>query len=344
MKKRSILEDVIETAFKSPVAGVVMSVFFAGLGLYLTNKEATAGAKPADMIFLPAVHMLGNICYLLSALVLMLAGIGYVVTSGKRRTLRTKTRADISYLSKNSLGVAAPQNKAPQFKTKDDYFRWKESLMKKSSENPRTDALLQSRPTDDIQDENKASAMNMQKKEISWTFDSIYDALGNIDWYQFEKFSAALLTSEGFTVERRGGAHPDGGVDLIATKDSDTVFIQCKHWKTWEIKPKTVREMVGTMKINHADTGAIYTLKGASKAALELAAQQDIRIEEGNGLATRALSRLSKEQLDSILKADLHHCPKCEAEMVWRAGNFNSFWGCSRYPKCRGKLEYSGAR
>jgi len=344
MKNRSILEDIIETAFKNPIAGVVMSVFFAGLGLYLTNKGAPAGAKPAAMIFLPAAHMFGKVCYLLSGIVLILAGIGYVVTSAKRKTRRTKTRADISALSKTQLSIADPPNKTPQFKTKEDYFRWKESVMKKFSDNPRPDALLQSRLSGDIQDQNKESAMNMQKKEISWTFDSLYYALGNIDWYQFEKLSEALLTSEGYTVERRGGAHPDGGVDLIATKDNDTILVQCKHWKTWEIKPKTVREMVGTMKINHVDGGAIYTLKGASKAALELATQQGISIEEGNALAARALSRLSKKHLDDILNADVHHCPKCEAEMVWREGKFTPFWGCSRYPRCRGKLEYSGAR
>jgi hypothetical protein len=35
-----------------------------------------------------------------------------------------------------------------------------------------------------------------------------------------------------------------------------------------------VREMIGTMKINQVNKGAIYTLKGSSKAALELADQQ----------------------------------------------------------------------
>ena len=33
--------------------------------------------------------------------------------------------------------------------------------------------------------------------------------------------------------------------------------------------------------------------------------------------------------LTEILNPDLHHCPKCEALMVWRQGNFRSFWGCS---------------
>jgi hypothetical protein len=192
------------------------------------------------------------------------------------------------------------------------------------------------------QEQNEVIPAQM-KEETAWTLTSIYDALGKIDWYQFEKFCSTLLSNEGYTVERKGGAHPDGGVDLIANKDNDTVLVQCKHWKTWDIKPKTVREMVGTMTINQTSKGAIYTIKGPSKAALELAIQQGIQIEEGYGLANRALRQLSKEQLDNILKTTVHHCPKCEAEMVLREGNFGPFWGCSRYPKCGSKLKHTGA-
>ena len=183
------------------------------------------------------------------------------------------------------------------------------------------------------------------KEEPPWILESVYYALCKIDWYEFEKFCSTLLRNEGYLVERKGGAHPDGGVDLIATKDADTCLVQCKHWKTWNITPKTVRELVGTMTINQTSKGAIYTIKGPSIAALELANQQGIQIEGGYSLADRALRQLSKEQLDSILKTDVHHCPKCEAEMVWREGrHFKSFWGCSRYPRCSGKLEYTGAR
>lgn len=175
-----------------------------------------------------------------------------------------------------------------------------------------------------------------------WHIKQIYETLGNIDWYQFEKFCEALLLAEGYTVMRKGGAHPDGGVDLIATKDGESMLVQCKHWKTWEIKPKTVREMVGTMTINEACKGAIYTLKGGTAQAQDLAFEQDIPIMNGWQLAERAL-KLSKDQLDNILKTDEHHCPKCEAKMVWREGNFKPFWGCSRYPRCRGTLKYTGA-
>ena len=226
--------------------------------------------------------------------------------------------------------IEKQKNKHPQLTTKGDYFAWKENRLKESAD------LEPSLPAPHKEE--------IVKEETAWTHDSIYEALGKIDWYQFEKFSETLLSNEGYAVERKGGAQPDGGVDLVAIKESDTILVQCKHWKTWEIKPKTVREMLGTMSINKTNKGVIYTLKGASKTASELAVQQGIGIEAGHGLADRALRQLSKEQLDSILKTDVHHCPKCEAEMVWREGNFKPFWGCSRYPRCRGKLEHNGAK
>ena len=61
---------------------------------------------------------------------------------------------------------------------------------------------------------------------------SVTDALTAIDWFQFEKVIARLLTLEGFTVEVQGGAQADGGVDLIAHNPATgaTQLIQCKFW------------------------------------------------------------------------------------------------------------------
>ena len=85
MRNKSLIEEILDTAIENPIAGVIFSVFFAGLGLYLTNKGAPAGAKPADMLFLPMMHMFGKVSYIASVFVLFFAGIGYVVTSVKKK-------------------------------------------------------------------------------------------------------------------------------------------------------------------------------------------------------------------------------------------------------------------
>jgi len=177
-----------------------------------------------------------------------------------------------------------------------------------------------------------------------WTNSSIESARGEIDWYQFEKFCAALLSAEGFDVERKGGAQPDGGVDLVVSQNGLSALIQCKHWKTWNLQEKVIREMLGSMTHFGVSQGAVFTLKGATKPAYTFAAQHDIDIVDGAELAGRAFGKLTNEVLSRVLDSSQHHCPKCEALMVWRTGNFKSFWGCSRYPRCRSVLKYSGAK
>ena len=104
MKQKSLIEDILDTAIKSPVAGIVISVIFAVLGLYLSNKQAPAGAKPSEMMFLPMMHMFGKVSYMLAVLVLVVAGIGYIVTSSKKKNQKAffgtrRTLDDLKNLS-----------------------------------------------------------------------------------------------------------------------------------------------------------------------------------------------------------------------------------------------------
>jgi hypothetical protein len=177
-----------------------------------------------------------------------------------------------------------------------------------------------------------------------WDFASVRRALEQIDWYQFEKFCAALLKADGFAVERKGGARPDGGVDLIAEKAGTRTLIQCKHWRTWTVQEKTVRELLGSMTDFGVRQGSIYTLNRWTEPAAQFAARHNITLTGGHELAQRALIRLPQSALDDLLNSRIHHCPKCESPMILRTGAFEAFWGCSRFPGCRGKMNHSGAR
>ncbi|MBC7365225.1 MAG: restriction endonuclease [Undibacterium sp.] len=180
--------------------------------------------------------------------------------------------------------------------------------------------------------------------EPAWNRSKIQHALGEIDWYQFEKFCAALLRSEGYDVDRKGGAQPDGGVDLVATKGGESQLVQCKHWRTWTVQEKTIRELLGSMTHFKVNRGALYTLNGWTRPAGAFAAEHGIVLADSDSLASRALIQLPESKLEELLNGSGHHCPKCEASMIWRTGNFKSFWGCSTYPRCRSILKYSGAR
>lgn len=177
-----------------------------------------------------------------------------------------------------------------------------------------------------------------------WTPPTIRSALEDIDWFQFERFCAALLRTDGYEVVRKGGVRPDGGVDLVAEKGDERMLVQCKHWRSWNVNETVVRELLEGMPTYRATRGAVYTLKGWTVRAAHFAAANGIALADGNDLARRAAERLTAKHLSEILNPDLHHCPKCEAPMVWRTGNFKSFWGCSTFPRCRGLLKHTGAR
>ena len=47
---------------------------------------------------------------------------------------------------------------------------------------------------------------------------SVADRLRTIDWFQFEAVAARILESDGWVVQKSGGANPDGGADLVALR------------------------------------------------------------------------------------------------------------------------------
>lgn len=178
--------------------------------------------------------------------------------------------------------------------------------------------------------------------QTGWSGVSILNALEAVDWYQFEKFCAAVLRSEGYLVERKGGAQPDGGVDLIAQKDGRAMLVQCKQWRTWTVQENVIRELLGSMTHYKVSHGALYTLGGVTKPAEAFARQHGIDLVDGGSLAARAKARLSEGDLTQLLDSRERRCPKCEATMVWRTGNFTPFWGCSRFPRCRTIMKHAG--
>ena len=154
--------------------------------------------------------------------------------------------------------------------------------------------------------QGQPAANRANQASPSWTAASVLTALGEIDWFQFERFCAALLRTEGYEVTRKGGAQPDGGVDLIAVKGNERILVQCKHWRTWTVQEKVIREMLGSMTHFQVSCGAIYTLNGWTKPAAGFALSHSITLVDGEELARRAVARLTGEQLDKVLDASEH--------------------------------------
>lgn len=190
--------------------------------------------------------------------------------------------------------------------------------------------------------ENFPGAASPASQQAGQTTADLIQRLRSIDWYQFEKLVALLYRKLGYSVSRRGGANPDGGIDLVIEKDGLRTAVQCKQWKTWNVGVKSVREFLGALTDAGIHKGIFITLCGYTGDAKQLAEKHGIEIVNETGLAAMLETTDAKfhPETQEILRDTRKFCPKCESEMVLRTatkglGSGKKFWGCSAYPKCR---------
>jgi restriction system protein len=172
-----------------------------------------------------------------------------------------------------------------------------------------------------------------------------------IDWFQFEKLVALVYRKLGYSVTRRGGANPDGGIDLVIQIYGQRAAVQCKHWRTRDVGVRAVREFLGALTDAGIQKGVFITLCGYTVEAKQLAEKHGIEIVNEIGLALMLEStdaRFDPETL-SILYDTRKFCPKCERELVLRTakkglGAGRQFWGCSTYPRCKFTMPVCGAQ
>lgn len=172
--------------------------------------------------------------------------------------------------------------------------------------------------------------------------EEITQRLSEIDWFQFEKVIEMVYASQQYRVTRRGGANADGGIDLIVEKDGKRAAVQCKHWKSWKVGVRNVRELKGAMSIENFEHGVLVTTLGYTEEARTLAKEQGISLLD----LGRLLDLIDKGNFRTNpafiknLGDDTKYCPKCDVRMVQRtaekgARRGHKFWGCPNYPKCR---------
>jgi len=187
------------------------------------------------------------------------------------------------------------------------------------------------------------SAVNLLANPQSPSF--LLERLRCIDWFQFENLVAAIYRKLGYRVTRRGGANPDGGIDVIIEKEGLKIAVQCKQWKAWDVGVRPIREFLGALTDAGLTKGIFITLCGYTGPAKELADKHQIEILNETGLQSLLESVNARFDPDilAILNDTTKYCPKCEEVMVLRTGanSGSHFWGCSNFPRCRGKIPVS---
>lgn len=168
---------------------------------------------------------------------------------------------------------------------------------------------------------------------------TISEKLRKIDWFQFEKLIEIIYQHRGFSVNRLGGANPDGGIDLIIESPDSKFAIQAKHWRKWTVGVKQIREFLGALTDSQIQNGIYISLVGYTNHAKNLADKHGIQILNETDLIKMIedAGLMYSKEISALFNDERKFCPKCEEEMVVRTNrsNGNQFWGCSNYPRCR---------
>ena len=174
-------------------------------------------------------------------------------------------------------------------------------------------------------------------------------AVASLTWQDFERLVAEGFRQRGFTVAEKGGAAPDGGVDLILARGQERFLVQCKQWRAQQVPVTIVRELYGVMAAQHAAGGYVVTSGRFTKDATAFAAGRNIELIDGEAL--QALLRQPRNlsaapSIAPIRTTDVAAspaCPRCQEPMVARVAKRgpnqgSEFWGCRHYPKCTATL------
>lgn len=167
------------------------------------------------------------------------------------------------------------------------------------------------------------------------------DALENMSWRDFENLAVETFRQQGYRIVERGGNGPDGGVDIELHLGKDKYLVQCKQWKVSKVGVATVRELYGVMTAEHAVGGFVVASGQFTEEARNFAEGRSIKLVPAHSLLTMIRHNTGQAINPQPAEDTALACPKCGSPMVQRVAQKgsqagNRFWGCTRFPACRG--------
>ena len=127
-------------------------------------------------------------------------------------------------------------------------------------------ARKRSRLADEVRDDPTASTLNQ------------------MHWQEFEAVVGEAFRRRGYAVTERGGAGPDGGVDLVIRKGSESTVVQCKQYRATQVGVAIVRELFGAMTAEGASAGMVVSLGAFTRDAQAFASGRNMKLVTGSEL------------------------------------------------------------
>jgi restriction system protein len=177
------------------------------------------------------------------------------------------------------------------------------------------------------------------------------NSVQELDWEEFELLVGEIARRRGYKVEMPNAGGADGGIDLVLRKDGRRGLVQCKNWNKAKVTAKEIREFYGVLVSEGAFMGIFVTASEYTKDARDFAEGKPLQLVDGQGLA-KLMNEVKTQPGEDLLDVTQWLptfiqevtiidplCPFCRSAMTLRRGSFGSFWGCSTYPRCKGKRE-----
>lgn len=198
-----------------------------------------------------------------------------------------------------------------------------------------------------------ASFVGSQKRKQLLETQTGLDTLAKMSWRDFEMLVGEAFRRRGYFVEETGLGGNDGGIDLVLRKGMRKELVQCKQWRTRQVRASTVREMWGLAHHHGADAVYIVCIGTFTPDAAEFARGKAIELIDGQQLLGMVLEVQRDANASSVTGGRSARiepvlspqkaftpppCPTCGGDMVKRRNRQSTeqFWGCAAYPRCRG--------
>lgn len=171
--------------------------------------------------------------------------------------------------------------------------------------------------------------------------------INEMSWSEFESLVGEVFRRKGYSVIETGGGGADGGVDLVLKKGNETFLVQCKQWRAYSVSVNIVRELYGVMAARGAAGGFVVTSGRFTENAKTFAAGRNIELLDGpvlEAMIKPVQPAVVSQSSKTTASPTIPKCPLCNGPMVKRTAKQgptagSQFWGCPKYPNCRGTLQ-----
>jgi hypothetical protein len=176
--------------------------------------------------------------------------------------------------------------------------------------------------------------------------------LEDITWEDFELLAGEIFRRKGFEVEISSGLGADGGKDLTLRRNGEVHLVQCKRLSAEnKVSVMAMREFYGLLVAENAKSGIFMTTGLYSRDAQEFAEGKPINLLNRADMEQLMVSVarpgenlcLIRNWIDdfaAVAQVTDPNCPRCRNPMKLRRGpTGRAFWGCSSFPRCRGKRD-----